>query len=209
MFFPMTICIKTNGLLYFRFVLLTCSSQRLIEAGLSGWPVLGQISEIWPHFILVGQKISFGLNWPHLKLLGLKKFVWPFSSWKNFSFQGKYYYSIFFGNHMQNFEINAMLNPWLWSRSSRYFGWLELKPELETFRWWSRIRAWNLGSVSTEIVCGASEDINHAIFFWFFGTNCSGTGAKSFWMLESEPKNFDVRSWSWSLKFEYQLHSPG
>jgi len=27
---------------------------------------------------------------------------------------------------MQNFEINAMLNPWLWSRSSRYFGWLEL-----------------------------------------------------------------------------------
>jgi len=39
----------------------------------------------------------FGLFWPQLKLFGLKKFVGPFYAEK-VSSEGKYYYSILFGN---------------------------------------------------------------------------------------------------------------
>jgi len=38
-----------------------------------------------------------GLFWPQLKLVGLKKFVWPFYGEK-VSSEEKYYYSILFGN---------------------------------------------------------------------------------------------------------------
>ena len=41
----------------------------------------------------------------------------------------------------------------LWRRSLSNFG--RLEPETNIFRWWSQ--AWNTGSGSTEIVCGASE----------------------------------------------------
>jgi len=73
------------------------------RSGLPDWPLfLGQISEIWPRF----------------KLVGLKNFIWPFgiiSSWltlrnlfdllalswlfyaENFNSEQKYYYSIFLG----------------------------------------------------------------------------------------------------------------
>jgi len=71
------------------------------------WPFLGQISEIWPRF----------------KLVGLKNFNWPFGflglipSWLAFknsfgrlafyaeevSLETKYYYSIFFGNTISKF----------------------------------------------------------------------------------------------------------
>jgi len=44
--------------------------------------------------ILVGLLAFF---WPQLKLVGLKKFVWPFYAEK-VSSEGKYYYSILFGN---------------------------------------------------------------------------------------------------------------
>jgi len=40
-------------------------------------------------------------------------------------------------------------------------------------------------------------------FIQFFGSNCSGAGAKSFKILEPEPKNFDARSRS--LKIEFWL----
>jgi len=49
--------------------------------GLPGWSFLGQISEIWPRFKLVGLKRiiwSSGSFWPHLKLVGLKRFVCRF-----------------------------------------------------------------------------------------------------------------------------------
>ena len=54
---------------------------------LPGWPVLGQISKLWPRFQLVGLKILVGLLaffWPSIKLVGLKKYVWPFGSFLAF-----------------------------------------------------------------------------------------------------------------------------
>jgi len=44
-------------------------------------------------------------------------------------------------------------------------------------------------------------------FILFFGQNWSGAGAKSFKILEPEPKNFDARSWS--LKSEYWRNESG
>jgi len=45
--------------------------------------------------------------WPHLKLAGLKKCVWPFGSFLAFfaligAYLGKYCYSIFSATHLQN-----------------------------------------------------------------------------------------------------------
>jgi len=58
-----------------------------LVAGLPGWPFLGQISDIWPRFKLVGLKILVGFLaffWLHLKLVGLKKIFWPFASFLAF-----------------------------------------------------------------------------------------------------------------------------
>jgi len=40
--------------------------------------------------------------WPDIKLVGLKKFIWPFFTEID-SYEGKYYYSIFFGNTIGKF----------------------------------------------------------------------------------------------------------
>jgi len=53
-----------------------------IPAGLPGWPFLGQISEIRPRF----------------KLVGLKKFVWPFlASWSWLALKIRLAFWLFFG----------------------------------------------------------------------------------------------------------------
>jgi len=43
---------------------------------------------------------------------------------------------------------------------------------------------------------------NNTMFFYSFGPDCSGTGAKNLKMLEPESKQLDSRTWSRSLKFE-------
>ena len=93
--------------------------------------------------------------------------------------------------------IRANLNePIVRSRSA--------EPEPKT---WSRSQklsdsgsgAWILGSGSTEILCGASDlYANNTMFFSDFLDQI---------VPEPEPKNLDPRSWS--LKFEYRLHSFG
>jgi len=48
-----------------------------------GWPFSGQSLEIWLHFKFVGLKRLFDvltIFGNHLKLVGLKKFVWFFDS---------------------------------------------------------------------------------------------------------------------------------
>jgi len=79
-----------------------------------------------------------------------------------------------------------------WSRSQKFLG---------------GAGAGNSGSRSTDIICGQASCTNSTMFFLFFGSNCSGPGAKNLKMLGPEPKELDARSWS--LKFEYRLHSPG
>jgi len=78
---------------------------------LPAWPLLGQISEIWLCFKLVGIKNfiwPYGFFWHHLKLIGLKNvfiylaLVWPFYAEKG-AYEGKYCNSIFFGNTFANF----------------------------------------------------------------------------------------------------------
>jgi len=49
--------------------------------------------------ILVGH---LAFLWPNIKSVGLKKFVWPFFA-EIGSYEGKYYYSIFFGNTIGKF----------------------------------------------------------------------------------------------------------
>jgi len=59
----------------------------------------------------LAKKILIGLLaffWPNIKSAGLKKFVWPFGSFLAFfpeigSYEGKYYYSIFFSNTIGKF----------------------------------------------------------------------------------------------------------
>jgi len=59
--------------------------------------------------------------------------------------------------------------------------------------------AWNLGSRSTDTVCGTSELCKKYNFsFWFFGPKCSGY---------ERQKVLDARGWNRSLKFENRLHS--
>jgi len=62
---------------------------------------------------------------------------------------------------------------------------------------WSRSQR-NLGSGSTDIVCGASEFYKQCNVFSDFLDQT---------VLEPEPKILDA--WSWSLKFESRVHGLG
>jgi len=69
------LCLSLFSPLLVLFFLLSLYSY---GPGLPGWPFLDQISEIWPHFKLVGQKnlnLLLAFVSPHLKLVCLKKYV--------------------------------------------------------------------------------------------------------------------------------------
>ena len=81
-----------------------------------------------------------------------------------------------------------------------------VESEPKTFRWWNRSLKFGF-RFHRDSLWG--KRVIHILwcFLWYFEPNCSGTRAKSFQMLEPEPKNCNAQSWSRSLKFEYRLHT--
>jgi len=75
----------------------------------------------------------------------------------------------------------------LWNRSPSNFGWPEPEPKI----------FWMMEAKPEIWVSVQAIYASNAMFFIFFGPNCSGAGAKN------------LRCWSRSLKFEYRPHSPG
>jgi len=77
----------------------------VLVAGLPNWPFVGQISENWRRFKLVGLKRLVDLLSifrPHLKLDGLKNVFGLFYAQIG-SYEGTYCYSILSAAHLQTF----------------------------------------------------------------------------------------------------------